>query len=233
MKNVKTRRPPTAVLIAIAAVVVLVGSTVAWLTFGDAITNRAYSLSNFDAYAEVYFMDGATKITPTKDINDGSIEVNYTTPGAANYIGKLRVDAYFKGRGWAYLRLKTVQQWQDSSNKILQADTVIPYAIDSPFDPDGDKYQPKWFDNRTNDYCIYYADRLKAANDANTPTPIIISGFDSAKLASIAPAGSGITLKIAFTLEAVQVNRYPQFWGIERLPWLPPVETTTAQETTG
>lgn len=220
MKKIKMRKPPTAVLVAIIAIVVFVSGTVAWLTVGDAVTTRIYNLSNFDAYAEVYFLDGVTKTTPTKGA-DGSVEVNITNTGATNYIGKLRVDAHFKGRGFAYLRLKTVQQWQDAGGKILQADTVIPYAIANPYLAADTGNKNKWYDNRQDDYCIYYADRLKAANTPYTPMPIIIDGFKAAELAAIAPTGTGITLKVTFTLEAVQVNRYPQFWGIETLPWPP------------
>jgi hypothetical protein len=232
MNKAKLRRPPTAVLIAIIAVVVLVGTTVAWLTYGEAITTRVYSLSNFDAYAEVYF-DGAVNPPDFHQNADGSINVDLTNDTAENYIGKLRVDAYYKGRGSAYVRLKAIQQWQDSGGKILQADASIPYGIATPYLSTDTGNQAKWYDNRVDDFCFYYATPLKANNNTFTAIPIITSGFDSVRMAAISPTGAGTTLKVAFTFEAVQVNRYPQFWGMQRLPWVsPPVVTTTAEETT-
>lgn len=223
-KKVKMRKPPTAVLLAIIAVLVLVSVTLAWLTVGDAVTNRVYSLSNFDAYAEIYFTDGTTKTTPTKG-GDGSIQVDYTNTSATNYIGKLRVDAHFKGRGFAYIRLKMVQQWQDGSGTILQSDAVLPYNIDIPYLAEDTGDQNKWYDNRRDDFCLYFANRLSLTN-ADFPTnnstyveiPVIVAGFDAVEMAAIAPSDA-VSLKTAFILEAVQVNRYPQFWGMDTLPW--------------
>ncbi len=221
MNKVKLRRPPTAVIIAIIAVIVLVGSTVAWLTIGEAIVNRTYNLSNFDAYAEVYF-DGGTNPPETYRNTDGSVSVDLTNPLAENYIGKIRVDVYYKGRGAAYVRLKTIQQWQENSpgNKILQADNAIPYTIAKPYLPTDTGNQAKWFDNRADDYCFYYATRLTALNTGFTSAADakVITGVDITRLNAIKPDNA--TLKIGFTLEAVQVNRYPQFWGLESLPWL-------------
>ena len=224
-KKAKMRKPPTVVLIAIIALVVLMSGTLAWLTIGDAVTTRIYSLSNFDAYAEVYFMDGTTKTTPTKSDYD-SIEVNYTDSNAPNYIGKLRVDAQFKGRGFAYIRLKMVQQWQDGSDKILQSDAVVPYDINIPYLAEDTGDQNKWYDNRRDDFCLYFANRLSLTNaafptdnDNYVKIPVIVAGFDAVEMASIAPSDA-VSLKTAFILEAVQVNRYPQFWGIDTLPWL-------------
>lgn len=224
MKKVKLRKPPTAVLIAIIAVVVLVSVTVAWLTVGEAVTTRIYSLSNFDAYAEVYF-EGDVSPPGTYQNADGSLNVNVTATTAENYIGKLRVDAHFKGRGFAYIRLKMIQQWQDSGDKILQSDAVLPYNINIPYLAEDTGDQNKWYDNRRDDFCLYFANELNIIN-ADFPTnnsnyveiPVITGGFDPVKMAAIAPS-EAVSLKIAFTLEAVQVNRYPQFWGIETLPW--------------
>ncbi len=224
-KKAKMRKPPTVVLIAIIALVVLMSGTLAWLTIGDAVTTRIYSLSNFDAYAEVYFMDGTTKTTPTTG-DYGSIEVNYTDSNAQDYIGKLRVDAHFKGRGFAYIRLKMIQQWQDGSDTILQSDAVLPYNIDTPYLAEDTGDQNKWYDNRRDDFCLYFANRLSLTNaafptdnDNYVKIPVIVAGFDAVEMAAIAPSDA-VSLKTAFILEAVQVNRYPQFWGIDTLPWL-------------
>ncbi len=226
MNKAKLRRPPTAVLIAIIAVVVLVGTTVAWLTFGEAITTRVYSLSNFNAYAEVYF-EGGTNPPETYRNLDGSVSVDLTNSSAENYIGKIRVDVYYKGRGSAYVRLKTIQQWQENTptppetnKRILQVNNAIPYTIAKPYLSTDSGNQEKWFDNRADDYCLYYATRLTAVNESYTlaADAKVITGVNIDQLNAIKPDNA--TLKIGFTLEAVQVNRYPQFWGLESLPWL-------------
>jgi len=228
MKKSIIRKPPTAVLIAIIAVVVAVSSAVAWLVVTPAVLDRIYSLSNYDTYADVYFWNGSSKVTPVKG-SDGSITVDISNSGATNYIGKLRVDANFKGRGSAYVRLKVIQQWQDSANKILQSNDVLPYTIATPYLSSDTGNQNKWYDNRMDDYCLYYATKLTASNASYSSIPII-TGMDTNginQFNAMIPSGA-VTLKIAFTLEAVQINRYPQFWGIDTLPWLPAAVTTTA-----
>ncbi len=229
MNKIKLHRPPTAVLIAIIAVLVAVSSAVAWLLIIPLDLNRYYSLSNFDAYANVYFEGNANQ--ETYHNTDGTLSVNITTPGADNYIGKLRVDAYFKGRGKAYIRLKMAQQWQDGSNKILQSNALLPYSIATPYLSTDRGNMEKWYDNRRDDFCLYYADKLKmtgATNGTFSPIPII-TGINMTQFNAMVPSGT-VSLKVAFTLEAVQINRYPQFWGIDALPW--PVQTTTAVTTT-
>lgn len=207
MKNKTLRRPPAMVLILLALILAIAGITVAWLTAGDAVLDRLYRLSNFDAYAEVYF-EGGTNPPATFRNADGSLNVDIDNPAAENYIGKLRADAYYKGRGAAYMRLKTVQQWTDASGTVLQADVRIPYALGTT-----------WFDNRGNDQALYYADRYRGTDNSTYDTiPIIIAGFDQVAFAATRPQGT-VTLRLSFEFEAVQVNRYPQFWGIDSLPW--------------
>lgn len=225
MKKSIIRKPPTAVLIAIIAVVVAVSSAVAWLVVTPAVLNRIYSLSNYDAYANVYFV-GATHGSEYFKNTDGTLNIDVATPTAENYISKLRVDANFKGRGSAYVRLKVIQQWQDSSNMILQSNNVLPYTIATPYNLNMGGNQSAWFDNRMDDYCFYYATKLTASNASYSSIPII-TGIDINQFKAMIPTGT-VTLKIAFTLEAVQINRYPQFWGIDTLPWLPAAVTTTA-----
>ncbi|MEI6578262.1 MAG: hypothetical protein WCN92_02220 [Eubacteriales bacterium] len=224
MNKIKLRKPPTAVLVAIIIVIVAVSSTVAWLTAGNAVLNRSYTLSNFDAYANVYFQGNTNQETYHNP--DGTLSINISSSSADNYIGKLRVEAKFKGKGSAYIRLKMIQQWKDGSGKILQSNTVLPFSISTPYLPGDTGNQSKWYDNRKDDYCFYYATKLKLTNGSYQTIPII-GGFSFIQFNAIVPSGA-VSLNVAFTLEAVQINRYPQFWGINTLPWLPDAVTTTA-----
>lgn len=230
MNKIKLRKPPTAVLVAIIIVIVAVSSAVAWLTVGDAVLTRTYTLSNFDAYANVYFQGNSNQEAYHNSDGTLSVKVNMSDSGADNYIGKLRVDAKFKGKGSAYIRLKMIQQWQDGSGKILQSNAVLPYSISPLYDPTIGGNQSRWYDNRKDDYCLYYATKLKVTNAAYNSISII-AGIQINPFNAMIPSGT-VTLKVAFTLEAVQVNRYPQFWGIDTLPWLPAAVTTTATATT-
>ena len=219
MKKDKLRRPPTAVLIAIITLVAIAGTTVAWLLAGTGTLTRNFSLSNFNAEAVVWF-EGGTMSQNT----DKTISVDVVDTNAPNYIGKLRVDAKYKGRGQAYIRLKMIQQWTDENGIILQSNVLLPYNISTPYTGTSGP-QSAWFDNRPDDYCLYYAQKLTSLeNETYVNIPVIIADPNptqfAAKLAAVVPRGT-VNLKIAITLEAVQVNRYPQFWGIERLPWIP------------
>lgn len=220
MKKKTTRKPPTAVLILAVAVITAVSFAVAWLTIGDEILDRTYKLSNFDAYAEVYFMDGVTKVTPAKDTLE-AVVVDVNNESAPNYIGKLKVDAFYKGKGKAYLRLKVVQQWLNSGGEVIQSNAVLPYTVEALYAKGVDTgNQPKWFDNRADDYCLYYAQPVQGNNSDYLKLPVF-TGLDTAEFNATAPLEGGTaTLKLAFELQMVQVNRYPQFWGLSELPWL-------------
>ena len=215
MKKEKLRKPPAAVLVALIAVIAAVGTTVAWLTAGQGLMDRFFSLSNFDTKANIWF-EGESPITKN---SDGTITVDVINQDAANYIGKLRVNALYTGRGKAYLRVKMIQQWTDAGGTVLNTNVLLPFVVSSPYLPDDTGDQNKWFDNRLDDYCFYYAAKISSsANGTYDTIPVIVAGLDTDRLAAVIPGGT-VTLKIAVTLEAVQVNRYPQFWGIDTLPW--------------
>jgi len=222
MKEHRSKRPPSAVILAVIAVILTAAGTFAWLVLDDEVLTRTFSLSNFDAYAKVYF-DGSTNEENYRNA-DNSLSVDIDTPSAENYIGKLRVDALYKGRGRAYMRLKIVEQWKKddgSTIKAVPANISIPFNIASPYLTGDTGDQAKWYDNRQQDYCLYYAMRLVGTNNTSYDTiPVITAGFDqSAFAANYLRDTAGLTLDLSIELQAVQINRYPQFWGIDSLPW--------------
>lgn len=218
MKKTKLGKRPLALsLVLIALAVVLVAGTFTWLLIDDMpeLTRNMF-LANFDAYAEVYFKDDlGNDVLPTRN-SDGSISLDVSDKDANNFIGKLRVDVYQKGRGAHYVRVRMVESWQDSSGKVLHVNKYIPYSIPDLGQPDS------WFDNRAEDSCVYLTKKLggfSASNTSYTKHEFIKEGFDRNAFAAVKPKDSSVTLKVAFIVEAVQVNRFPQFWGIEKLPW--------------
>lgn len=215
MKKTKSgKRPLVLGLVLAALAVVLVAGTLTWLLVEDMpILSRNMFLANFDAYAEVYF-DGSTNPEQYRNA-DGSISIDFDKD-AENKIDKLRVDIHQKGRGAHYIRVKMVESWLDSNGKVLHVNKAIPYNIPSL------GQENSWFDNRAEDSSVYLAQKLgglTASNSVYTKHEFIIEGFDFAAFDGVRPKDSSVSLKVAFIVEAVQVNRFPQFWGIEKLPW--------------
>ncbi len=214
-KNKLRKRPPALILVLVALTLVLVGSTLTWLLIDEMPElRRNMSLANFEADAEVYF-DGSTDDPAQYRNADGSINISFNSADP-NYIGKLRVDVRQRGKGAHYIRVKTVESWQDLSGKVLHVNKAIPYAIPNL------GQENSWFDNRAEDSCVYLATKLgglTASNTTYTTHEFITAGFDSGAFAAVRPKNATVTLKVAFIVEAVQVNRFPQFWGIEKLPW--------------
>ena len=53
---------------------------------------------------------------------------------------------------------------------------------------------------------------------AKSDTLYLISDFDESKF-DVSDVEAGTTVKALIEVDAVQTNRYPQLWNIEKLPW--------------
>lgn len=203
-------KPSTAIIIAVAAVILVVSATLAWY-FVSSGGDRNIDVGNFDANAVISLEGG--NINSYKNA-DGTINVNLTNPNAGNYIGKLRVNAQLTGVGSAYMRLKLVHEFK-KDGLVIQSNVKMPYVFDE-YDTESGGNQAKWFDNRNEDFCLYYATEI-SGNDHSTQTVNIINGFDASKFDSAAYIN--VTLSLAVELQAIQINRYDVFWNLEKLPW--------------
>ncbi len=183
-------------------IALLVVPTLAWF-IQDVIEEnqqkKDFLVANFQAEPVCYF-EGAEE---TFVGEDGLITLS-TNPEDANYIGNFRVDVKYKGDGAGYLRVKMVHEY--SINGVsTQHPANVPYTVS------GD-----WYDNRGNDYCYYYKNELDADGDAEK-TLNFITANNAINLGELA---DGIVIKVAVETDMVQVNRYPQVWGIDKLPWI-------------
>ena len=67
------------------------------------------------------------------------------------------------------------------------------------------------------DYCVYYQGS-DLSGKARADTLYMIKGFDESSFdASVLEDGASV--KALIEVDAVQFNRYPQLWNIEKLPW--------------
>lgn len=193
MENKKFR------LIAVFLVTVFIvgGFSLAWFYVRKS-QYAEMALENFKA-TPVCSFEGTDEV-PT---DENGLIILSTEPSDANYIGNFRVNVKYEGDGAGYLRVRMVHEF--SMDGISAQHTArVPYALNDA---------ELWFDNVGNDYCYYYANELDA--DGGEQTLEFIepdAGIDLGDLAD------GVVIKVAVEADMVQVNRYPQIWGINEIP---------------
>lgn len=209
--------PLAVVALVLCALIAVYCGTTAWLTSGTPLNPlRLTSLQDF-VYTIEYSTDGvnwkendgpiAFKLNSSKELVTAG---NVTTATPNNIVNDIKLsELQFRvvqeGNGVAFTRVRVSQEWVKSDGTRLQGEYNLPFVVAE---------SDKLFDNRFNDGFVYY----KGAFPSNDNGVVVFSGFDSANFdASAIP--DGVTLRIDITVDAVQFNRYQQFWGIEALPW--------------
>jgi|GEM_PF-599359 len=216
MKKKTIGKAPVILIIAVVTVVMLIGATTAWIVLQDEHRfSRLFNISNFSATADIYFDNNGsrTEIAGAYKNSDGTINIELVDSTQPNYIGKLRFDVKYKGKGTALVRIKSVHQFMRNGN-VVPMNAQVPYTISSAYTSQDSGNALKWYDNRANDYCLYLAAPVYGADNSTVYTMNVISGINSGY-----SVPGGTTLTAAFELQAVQVNRFKQFWGIDTLPW--------------
>ncbi|MBQ2828148.1 MAG: hypothetical protein IJF20_02785 [Clostridia bacterium] len=206
MENKKFR------LIAVFLITVFVvgGFSLAWFY----VRKNQYaemSVANFQARPYCYFTDKEGNVITDEEgnavvaLDDNGLIVLSTNSDDDNYIGNFCVDVKYKGDGAGYLRVKMVHEYS-INGMSNQHPANVPYKIAD---------EGNWHDNRGDDYCYYYKNELDADGDAEQTLSFITANNDI----DLGALADGIVIKVAVETDMVQINRYPQIWGMGELPW--------------
>ena len=197
-------------LIAVMLVTVLIvaGFSYAWFIMRTTdLTDFPFFVSNFQAEAECTL--AGADISDYTDEN-GLIELS-VIENDKNYIGNFRVKVNYVGDGAGYLRVKMVHKFTTGgTDEAVQHPALVPYSVATE----------EWYDHRSNDYCYYYMDKLDADSNENGSSIDLITGLEDGSDETIEGfRDADVHIKVAVEADMVQINRYPQIWGISNLPW--------------
>ena len=201
----------------VVAVLLIVSVTFAAIFRQSISASSTFKVSNFAAQTVVQF-DGLSDARTEQYKTEYGVLAS-VDPSADNYIGKLRAHVQYSGRGVGLVRVRLTEEWSITKNGVR---TVQPYQLDIPYvvsdaysGSAGSGNQSAWYDNRLNDYCYYYATPVYSTG---TSTIDLIEGVDTSGIdLGVLPISTQV--HILFETDAVQVNRYPQYWGLDKLPW--------------
>ena len=200
----KLNKRAVAIIVAVIAVIAIVGGTLAWFVTQSSMSQR-FSISGIKASADVFFEANGESVTADSFKDSDGLYVLSLNKSDKNYIGNLRVTVNENG-GKACLRVRMNHEWLTSDGKVAQYTTAVPY-----------KFAQGWYDNRNTDYCLYYqGEDLSGKTDFKTKE--LINGFDETAF-DTAGFDEGTSVKVLIEIDAVQVNRYRQLWNVEKLPW--------------
>lgn len=220
--------------------------TFSWLQRTIGFQNQAV-ISDFGVEGLVYFEAADTadntmplaeliKKTPYAAAGETMIPVNLVDKNAANYIGNLRFVVKYTGTSPAYIRMQMLEQWTESD--VFIESLIPPYNV--PADNDGiflysgerqllfPSYksageQPQsgtgWYDNRQRDFCYYYNAPVYPYEAGGTVYMLLLNGLSDENVQSLGNIREGVTMRLMLKLQAVQPNRYREFFGIDKLPW--------------
>lgn len=242
MKTKNRKASPSVLIVLIVAILLILSVTFAAIFRQTISVTRTFNASNFSAQSVVKFVD------QYGELSDARMEPYMTSyggvrasvdPNAENYIGKLRASVKYQGRGVGLVRVRLVEEWSTpiyststvtqegeggetvtTTTKTKTGRTVQPYQIEIPYVVSAEYTgsggnQSAWYDNRAKDYCFYYATPVYSTG---TSVIDLITGVDATSIdLGVLPVDTEIN--ILFETDAVQVNRYPQYWGLDKLPW--------------
>ena len=223
MKQKKLKGIFTVPIVLAVVLALLIAGTLALFT--NTISGvRRFTLSNFTSGVTVTFVDpttsAVTTASPVGSAGGGSYYAVSMNSAATNYLENLHVSVNFQGTGVGLIRVRIAEEWSrtdgtPSVRTVYPYKSLVPYAIaGTAYNSTTGGNQRAWFDNRANDLCFYYATPVSSVNQRTIP---LINGVDTSDLDLGAIKAD--TVRILIKVDVVQVNRYPQYWGMNALPW--------------
>ncbi|MBP9989307.1 MAG: hypothetical protein KBT46_07390 [Ruminococcus sp.] len=200
----KVNRKAIVIIVAVVAVISIISGTLAWFVTDSSLSQK-FSVGGIKVSADVYFDNNGTKVSSNEYKDENGLYNLSLNKKDANYIGNLRVCVKKTGSK-SLLRVKMIYEWTNADGEIVQYKVSVPY-----------KFNQYWFDNRDNDYCVYYQGKDKSGK-ADFTSYELIEGFNGYELDK-SGFTDGTSVRALIEIDAVEVNRYPQIWNIEKLPW--------------
>ncbi len=206
-KNTKKFKlnPLAVVALVLCALIAVYCGTTAWITSGVPLNPlRLTSLQDFayTIYVKTTDSDWVPQSAPLEfKVNESGKLVTAAGKEISDYSFK----AVQTGNGVAFARVRISQEWVAADGIRFQGEYNMPFIV-------ADK--DKLLDNRFNDGYVYY----KGAFPVGGVGVEFFSGFDKANFDTSA-IPENVTLRLDITVDAVQFNRYQQFWGMDKLPW--------------
>lgn len=239
----------------LAALLVMTTATLAWMKTNEESNALYVALSDFEVEGKLFF--GGTAYDHGNTIlADVSL-----LPGAPNYIGDMKFQVEYTGVSPAYIRVRILEQWLDSSTDEVLSSNYLPYYLAGTATNllvSGDTVlaggtaaatealanNGVWIDERPQDFCYYYSvpvrpHTLGATYQGSDGDRTLTDVQDGAVLLTLldqtAPGASNaellqgvdpdrMLLSLRFEVEAVQPNRFREFFGRETYPE-PPAAT--------
>lgn len=226
-----------AVLSAVLALALCVSGTFAWLSKEQKTSDAYTALSDFEVEGTLSF--GGTAYTGSTIL----VPVSFSSTDA-NYIGKMKYTVRYSGVSPAYIRVRILEQWLDVSNNEIMPASYLDYAVSTdvkPENPADSSTVPAagsgkdaladdtgvWVDHRSADYCYYYSvpvqpKLLTTPSDGGAVQlgdgTVVLTLFDQKgmDLTGIEPGNTQLSLLLE--VEAVQPNRFREFWHIDVIP---------------
>ncbi|MEG1583638.1 MAG: hypothetical protein RR361_01135, partial [Anaerovorax sp.] len=174
----------------------------------------AVGVSDFKVKGTAYFGD-----TAASDLNNISI----SDPKGGRYLGDLKYVVTYEGISPAYVRVRILEQWIDKNSDTIKDTAFTDYTCGKKAISGGGI----WYDNRKQDYCYYYQankgmfqpDISASSEGAITSTKKEVVLFDGVDMTNITASDENTELKLIIQVEAVQPNRFREFFKMDKMPW--------------
>lgn len=244
----KDRKKVTIFILCMVLIAALLSAaTFSWLQRVTKFDNKVV-ISDFSIEGMVYFEKSAgadntyelSELVKKKPytVTEGQtmIPVNLVDKSADNYIGNLRFVVKYTGTSPAYVRVQLLEQWTE--NDVFIESPIPQYTVPQKNEniflysrentlvfpsyrsvSDQPQGGTGWYDNRKTDFCFYYDAPVYPYAPGGSVYMMLINGMTAENVSALGNIREGVSLQMMVKLQAVQPNRYREFFNLQKLPW--------------